>query len=110
MHPASDAAVGGEAMAPRSGRLVPAPAVLSQTVVGESVLLDLRSQKYFGLNEIGTRVWQLLQETNDIDAIRARLLVEYAVAADELERDLDDLLARLLAAGLVMDADAPKDR
>ena len=88
-------------MARRFGQIVPAADVLSQTVVGESVLLDLRSQKYFGLNPVGTRTWQLLQETGDVSAIRARLLAEYEVAADQLERDLDELLERLLRAGLV---------
>ena len=94
-------------MALRFKRLVPAPDVLSQTVVGESVLLDLRSQKYFGLNEIGTRTWQLLQETADVGAIHARLLVEYQVAPDQLERDLEELLERLLRAGLVEEPGAP---
>lgn len=88
-------------MATRYRRIVPAADVLSQTVVGESVLLDLRSQKYFGLNQVGTRAWQLLQETSDVAAIQGRLLAEYAVAPGQLERDLDDLLERLLRAGLV---------
>lgn len=88
-------------MARRYRRIVPATDVLSQTVVGESVLLDLRSQKYFGLNQVGTRAWQLLQETDDVAEIHARLLAEYQVAPGQLERDLDDLLERLLRAGLV---------
>jgi hypothetical protein len=85
----------------RFSRLAPAPDVLMQTVVGESVLLDLRSQKYFGLNEVGTRAWELLQETGDAGAVHARLQREYAVAADPLARDLDELFERLLRAGLV---------
>jgi Coenzyme PQQ synthesis protein D (PqqD) len=88
-------------MPPRFRQLAAMPDVLMQTVVGESVLLDLRSQKYFGLNQVGTRVWQLLQETGDVGDIRARLLAEYDVQPDQLERDLDDLLERLLRAGLV---------
>jgi hypothetical protein len=95
-------------MAQRFRRIAPAADVLSQTVVGESVLLDLRSQKYFGLNEVGTRAWQLLQETDDVAAIHARLLDEYAVAPEQLERDLDELFGRLLAAGLVVERDDGK--
>jgi len=38
------------------------PDVLSQEVDGETVLLNLNSENYFGLDEIGTRIWQLLQE------------------------------------------------
>ena len=85
----------------RFRKLAPAPDVLMQTVVGESVLLDLRSQKYFGLNQVGTRAWQLLQETGDAGAVHARLAQEYDVGAEQLERDLDALFERLLRAGLV---------
>ena len=35
--------------------------VLSQEINGETVLLDLESESYFGLNEIGTRIWQVLE-------------------------------------------------
>jgi hypothetical protein len=88
-------------MASRFRYLAPAPDVLMQTVVGESVLLDLRSQKYFGLNQVGTRAWELLQQGGDVAAVQARLLEEYDVEARQLERDLDELLERLLRAGLV---------
>ena len=101
MRTANSVAIRIEPMAQRYRRVVPAADVLAQTVVGESVLLDLRSQKYFGLNEVGTRAWQLLQETDDVAAIQARLLAEYAVSPEQLERDLDELIGRLLAAGLV---------
>jgi hypothetical protein len=92
----------------RFDKLVPSPDVLMQSVVGESVLLDLRSQKYFGLNEVGTRAWLLLQETGDARAVHARLAREYAVAAAELERDLDALFERLVRAGLVAEAGRAK--
>jgi len=85
----------------RFSKLTPARDVLMQTVVGESVLLDLRSQKYFGLDEVGTRAWQVLEETGDLGAVHARLAQEYEVDAARLERDLDELFERLLAAGLV---------
>jgi len=85
----------------RFRKLTPAPDVLMQTVVGESVLLDLRSQKYFGLNQVGTRAWQLLAETGDAGAVGAQLAKEYDVTAEQLERDLDELFERLLKAGLV---------
>ena len=81
--------------------IVPSTEVLHQTVAGESVLLDLRSQKYFGLNQVGTRVWELLLDQADLVAARERLLDEFEVSPAELEKDLDDLAERLLAAGLV---------
>ena len=43
--------------------------VLSQEVSGETVLLDMQSESYFGLDEVGTRIWQLLQEKDDLQAV-----------------------------------------
>ena len=90
------------------GKLAPSPDVLMQTVVGESVLLDLRSQKYFGLNEVGTRLWELLQADADLAVARDRLLEEFEVEAAQLEEDLDALVERLLAAGLVKERGGKK--
>lgn len=85
----------------KRGRLVPSTEVLAQSVDQEAVLLDLRSEQYFSLNPVGRRVWELLQGCGDVTAIRDQLLQEYRVEAAELERDLDELVARLLEAGLV---------
>jgi hypothetical protein len=82
-------------------QLSASPEVLSQTVGDEAVLLDLRSEEYFSLNAVGLRVWEMLQETGDMSVIRDRLLKEYEVTADDLERDLNALVSRLLEAGLV---------
>jgi hypothetical protein len=79
------------------------PDVLSQTVANEAVLLDLRSEKYFGLNSVGLRVWELLQQDGDAVAIRDQLLKEFEVSAATLEQDLNEVLARLLAAGLIQE-------
>jgi O-acetyl-ADP-ribose deacetylase len=87
----------------------PSADVLSQTVAGESVLLDLRSQKYFGLNEVGTRLWQLLLEAPDLAVARARLLEEFEIGAAQLDQDLNQLVERLLAAGLVERHDRETD-
>ena len=40
------------------------PEVISQEVSGETVLLDLQSENYFGLDEVGTRIWQLINEND----------------------------------------------
>ena len=77
------------------------PEVISQEVSGETVLLDLDSENYFGLDEVGTRIWQLIKETNDLQAIYQTLLKEYDVSEDRLQQDLDTLLAEISSLGLV---------
>ena len=75
--------------------------VLFQEVGGETVLLDLGSENYFGLDEIGTRIWSLLREAKNADEILDVLLQEYEVDRVTLESDLDELLSKLLEAGLI---------
>lgn len=75
--------------------------VLSQEVSGETVLLDLQSESYFGLDAVGTRIWQLLQENNHLQQVFDTMLDEYDVDEKELEKDLNELLDKLLEEGLI---------
>ncbi|OOZ44758.1 PqqD family protein [Solemya velum gill symbiont] len=79
--------------------------VQAQEVSDETVLLDLESEVSFGLDEIGTRVWQLIRESGDPEAIFDTILSEYEVSAEQLESDLDALYEKLLQAGLVVRGD-----
>ena len=76
------------------------PSTLSREVQGETVLLQLDSGEYFGLDAVGTRIWQLIAADGDLDAARVALLNEYDVDADVLAADfariVDDLIARRL--------------
>jgi len=75
--------------------------VLAQERDGETVLLDLASESYFGLDEVSTRVWQLLQAGQDGVGLVDTLLEEYEVEREVLEKDVEDLLGRLSEAGLI---------
>ena len=75
--------------------------VLAQEVGGETVILDLKSESYFGLDEIGTRILQLLQEQKDVQTITETMLNEYDVEQEQLEKDIQNLLTQLEEAGLI---------
>ena len=75
--------------------------VLTQEVGGETVILDLKSESYFGLDEVGTRIWQLLVEQKDIQTITATMLNEYDVEEEQVEKDIQNLLTQLDKAGIV---------
>jgi len=81
------------------------PDVLFQEVSGETVLLDLASEQYFGLDAVGTRIWALLNEGATADAVVETLLEEYEVERATLEADVAELLAGLAGAGLIRYAD-----
>jgi hypothetical protein len=80
--------------------------VLFRELEGESVILDLDSESYFGLDEVGTRIWQQVTESATIEEAFAALTREYDVEADELRADLYELLGTLLERGLLEVADA----
>lgn len=75
--------------------------VLSQTLAGEAVLLDLNTEQYFGLNALGTRIWELIGELGDTRPIFETLVAEYDAPAEVIADDLRDLLSRLVQDGLV---------
>lgn len=84
--------------------------VLSEDVVArevgeETMLLDLASGTYFGLNPVGGRFWQLIEEGATVLEARDKLLEEFEVAADLLDADLSALVAELLGKGLISAAD-----
>lgn len=77
------------------------PDVLSQKIDDETVILDLRSEAYFSLNEIGTRFWQMIEEYGNRNSIIGQLLEEFDVDAEVLNKDIDELMGKLVDAGLV---------
>jgi hypothetical protein len=88
-----------------------APAhVLVRLLDQESVLLNLETEQYFGLDETGTRMWQLVTTSPNIDAAYQELLAEYDVQPEMLRENLNELLGRLVAYGLlqVLPPDAQK--
>jgi len=75
--------------------------VVYRELSGESVLLHLNSGVYFGLDEIGTRIWYLLAEHRDSDKILPLLLAEYDVTETQLRADVSGLIAQLAEKGLL---------
>jgi hypothetical protein len=75
--------------------------VLSQAVQDETVLLDLEQERYYGLDDVGSRVWELLCADVAPSRLMEWLLREYDVDEPQLRADLEALLNELIAAGLL---------
>jgi hypothetical protein len=80
---------------------VASPDQVSSELHQESVILDLKSGMYFGLNPVGARIWQLVQQPASVDAIIQTILDEYDVAPAQCEADVMQLLGKLDEAGLI---------
>jgi len=70
-------------------------------LVGEAVILDMKSGVYYGLNPVGARVWSLIQEPRTIGAVLETLLEEYDVEPGCCEAELFALIEDLAGRGLV---------
>ena len=75
--------------------------VVSREVGGETVLLDLASGTYFGLDEIGAQIWQVLEDGGSAAQACEAVLASYDVERDVLERDALALLGQLMERGLI---------
>lgn len=67
----------------------------------ETVILHPTTGEYFGLDSVGTRVWQHIQSPIRYSDLIEQLLEEYDVSRDELERDVSELLEQLQAERLI---------
>ncbi len=83
-------------------KLSSAPAVVSTSIISETVVLDPVSDKYFSLEGVGPRIWELLQESTTLAALNETILKEYEVDEVTCERDVRALVGELVESGLVI--------
>src|SRR5271155_3549761 len=77
------------------------PCVLVRHLDGESVLLNLETERYFGLDAMGTRMWEEVTASPNIAVAYGKLLAEFEVDPELLRNHLTELLSRLLDNGLL---------
>jgi sulfur transfer complex TusBCD TusB component (DsrH family) len=86
---------------PDTATVVVAGELLHSAFGAETVILSLEDGVYYGLEEVGARIWELLQRPIQVSAIRDALVAEYDVDPERCRRDLLALLQDLAARGLV---------
>lgn len=75
--------------------------VLSRDLQGEAVILNLNTGVYFGLDEVGTRIWHLLQEHQPLQKVLDSLREEYEVTEMQCTQDLLHLVTQMVEKGLM---------
>ena len=75
--------------------------VLFQAIGGEVVLLDIESGEYYGLNEVGSRIWTLIHEGRTASGILSTMLKEYDVSENVLATDIKQFLLELQAKRII---------
>src|SRR5246127_4431422 len=92
---------GAELMVSFMDRVVVPSHVLVRFLDKESVLLNIETERYFGLEETGTGMWELVTAAPRIEVAYEQLLEEYDVQPELLRENLADLLTRLVENGLL---------
>lgn len=75
--------------------------VLFQEVTGNAALLNLETETYFGLDEVGTRMWETLEQSETVAAAAASLAEHYDAPPETIEHDLVELVKDLRKHGLI---------
>ena len=75
--------------------------VMTRRVGDETVILDLATGTYFGLDRVGADMWQLMGEGRTLAEVCDAMLARYEATRADLERDVLELAEKLRAQGLV---------
>ena len=81
--------------------LVRNPSLTTAELDGEVVMLSLETNRYYGLNSVGTRIWELLAQPMTLSAVCDILLHEYNVSREQCEREVLAVAEKLLDEKLV---------
>ena len=87
--------------------LVPATDIHARPFDGELVVLDLKSNAYFGLDDIGARIWSEYAQGFSLDDTILRLAEEFDAPRSEIAADVHELAERLVEAGLLVPKSGP---
>jgi hypothetical protein len=82
-------------------RLSIPPQVLSRQVGDETVLLDLASGQYFGLDKVGKRIWECISGGRSLTETVASLVADYEVGEEQASKDVIDFVTNLVDRGLL---------
>jgi len=77
------------------------PQVMSRLVDDETVLLDLESGMYFGLDGVGKRIWESVSEGNSLGKTAESIVSEFEVDAAQAQKDVIEFASELVDRGLL---------
>lgn len=95
------ASMTGAELLSSSSTIVPSKDQVSCDLGREVLILNLKTGAYYGLTEVGARVWNLIQKPRTVQNVRQILLEEYEVDGNPCDQDLEVLLKEMESCGLI---------
>ena len=75
---------------------------ISGRLQDELVMMDIQKGKYFSLNPVATRIWELLEKPLTLDDLCSLLMEEYEVGADQCRTEVQEYLDEMEQMGMVL--------
>jgi hypothetical protein len=82
--------------------------LVGTTVGGQVALMSIEHGEYYGLNPVGSRIWELLVQPRTVAALCDQLVSEFEVERSQCEQQVMELLQKLTDANLVTVTDSPE--
>lgn len=70
--------------------------IVSSKLDEEVVMLDIEQGKYFGLDPVGARIWEIITSPISVAEIVATLVNEYDVSKEICEKDVNEFLEKMI--------------
>lgn len=77
--------------------------IISGRLHDELVMMDIDKGKYFALNPVATRIWDLLEKPLTIDELCSILMDEYEVSESQCRQDVQEVLEEMVRLGVVIE-------
>lgn len=77
------------------------PDLIAAAVDGEMVMMSVKRGEYYGLNEVGARIWALLEQPLSTIELSERLCAEYEISPAQCQADVEPFIAELLSRGIL---------
>jgi hypothetical protein len=78
-----------------SGLITRNEGIVSSKLKDEVVMLDIEQGKYFGLDPVAARIWEIIETPSSVQSILDTILAEYDVDADVCRQDVDEFLIQM---------------
>ncbi len=79
--------------------------IISSKMDNEVVMMSVEKGNYYGLNRVGSEIWEKLTEPITVAGLCEKLLQEFDVEKDKCEQDVIKYLEKLVSEGLILASD-----
>ena len=76
--------------------------ILATAIDGEFVMMSIDTGKYYGLNSVGSRIWELIAQPTSVESVCKTLLGEFSVEKQKCEKEVLDILQQMFQKNLVV--------